>query len=217
MALMNKYKIRACRKDPIYQALMHDLIALGVVAKDDVDALIGFNLTFYDQDGESAPGTNPYPPKNLPSPVPSADPESFQVEFDLGGASGTAPATQTVVKGKLSTNPGDPTEANYRFIGWSTDGINLWDFSNPITANVKLTAYWQETVVVTFDLNGGTSLQPDPQTVDLGSLVADPGDPTYQSYAFVGWSATDDSSNIWDFATSQADADITLTAQWQAL
>jgi hypothetical protein len=217
MALMNKYKIRSCRKDPIYQTLMHDLIELGIVTKGDVDALIGFELTFYDKDGASAPGTDPYPPKDLPSPVPNADPETFQVVFDLGGASGTPPATQTVVKGATATDPGDPTEAHYRFIGWSTDGINLWNFLNPVTANVKLTAYWQETVVVTFDLNGGTSLQPEAQTVDLGSLVADPGNPTYPGYGFMDWSATDDSDDPWYFATSKAMADTTLTAQWQAM
>ena len=74
------------------------------------------------------------------SPVPS-----WTVTFDANGH-GTAPAAQTVADGGAAVKPADPTETGWTFGGWYTDAActAVFDFSTPVTGNVKLFAKWTE-------------------------------------------------------------------------
>ena len=74
------------------------------------------------------------------SPVPS-----WTVTFDANGH-GTAPAAQTVTDGGTAVKPADPTETGWTFGGWYTDAActAAFDFSTPVTGNVKLFAKWTE-------------------------------------------------------------------------
>ena len=65
------------------------------------------------------------------------------VRFDLGGKPGTAPAAQTVVKGKRAEKPEDPEAEGYEFQGWY-DGSTLFDFSSPVTKDLTLVASWKK-------------------------------------------------------------------------
>ncbi len=65
------------------------------------------------------------------------------VRFDLGGKPGTAPAAQTVVKGKRAVKPEDPEAEGYEFQGWY-DGSTLFDFSSPVTKDFTLVASWKK-------------------------------------------------------------------------
>ena len=74
------------------------------------------------------------------SPVPS-----WTVTFDANGH-GTAPAAQTVTDGGTAVKPADPTETGWTFGGWYTDAActAAFDFSTPVTGNLKLFAKWTE-------------------------------------------------------------------------
>lgn len=65
------------------------------------------------------------------------------VRFDLDGKPGTAPAAQTVVKGKRAVKPEDPEAEGYEFQGWY-DGSTLFDFSSPVTKDLTLVASWKK-------------------------------------------------------------------------
>ena len=74
--------------------------------------------------------------------------ESCTVTFNMNGH-GTQVPSQTVEKGKVATNPTDPTAEGWTFGGWYTDDTcqSLYDFSTPINTNLMLHAKWTENPV----------------------------------------------------------------------
>ena len=67
------------------------------------------------------------------------------------------------------------------------------------------------TITVNFETNGGTSM--DPLTIEEGTLLNPPDEPTKQGYAFNGWSTSRYVLDPFDFDLS-LDSDMTLFAHW---
>ena len=67
---------------------------------------------------------------------------TYTVTFKLNGPGGTI-ASQTVTHGEKATNPELPmTAKDYGdFLGWY-NGSSRWNFENPVTSNMTLTAKW---------------------------------------------------------------------------
>lgn len=121
-------------------------------------------------------------------------------------------ATQTVLEGNTATKPTDPTREGYTFAGWCLDGV-LFDFSTEITSDTVLVAKWEAKEVtpsytVTF-MNGSTVSET--KTVEEGSVVAKPTNPTKEGYTFVGWYLD---GTAFDFSTKITSNTI-LTAEWK--
>lgn len=74
----------------------------------------------------------------------------YTVTFDANGR-GTAPAAQTVAYGGKATEPTAPTLEGYTFGGWCTDTActRAYNFSAPVTGNLRLYAKWVEKRYVT--------------------------------------------------------------------
>lgn len=91
------------------------------------------------------------------------DEASFDVSFDLNGASGSI-ATQTITESNTLKYPSVPTRDGYVFGGWYADKDctgNLYDFTALITSDITLYAKWVKTdnsiavnSNVTVNLNG---------------------------------------------------------------
>ena len=64
---------------------------------------------------------------------------------------------------------------------------------------------------VTFDANGGTAVSP--MTVEKGSKLSAPTDPTRENYIFDGWK---NEAETWDFSFHTVQSDMTLRAQWRS-
>lgn len=80
----------------------------------------------------------------------------YTVSFNLGGAEGTAPESQTVQNGSTATRPTtDPTWEGHTFAGWY-NGDTLWNFGTAVTQNMTLTAKWIINPTVT--VSGSTSM-----------------------------------------------------------
>ena len=79
----------------------------------------------------------------------------YTVSFNLGGAEGTAPESQTVQNGGKATEPTAPTWEGHTFAGWY-NGDTLWNFGTAVTQNMTLTAKWITNPTVT--VSGGTQL-----------------------------------------------------------
>lgn len=147
-------------------------------------------------------------------------PTTYTVTFDANGGafSGNATtATVTVEDSKTVTAPTEnPTREGYTFGGWykETGCINAWDFAaDTVKSDVTLYAKWTvKTYTVTFDSQGGSAV--DSATVEYGSTVNKPTDPTRTDYAFVGWYEEAACTNEWDFENDTVTADITLYAKW---
>lgn len=146
------------------------------------------------------------------------------VTFDLNGGTSVLPPVQSVAIGAHINAPTlEPTRSGYTFSGWSTnvDGsAKVWDFSTDVMPDNDLTLYAQwriNTHTVTFDLNGGTSVEPTAQNVAVGSYIEKPkSEPTRSGYSFAGWYDAHD--DLWDFKKmTMPDDDLLLYARWKTI
>ena len=159
--------------------------------------------------------------------------ETYTVTFDYNYGNKGTYTSLTVQGGKTVTSPSDPTRSGYTFDGWYTraSGGREFDFDTAITGDVTLYAKWSAksnssgnsggggtttppqpvTYTVTFDSNGGSEVAA--QTVENGSTVIPPANPTKEGYAFVGWFSDSALENAYDFSAAVT-ADITLYAKW---
>ena len=138
----------------------------------------------------------------------------FIVTFDNEGTRTTA----IIDNGVKLTAPAAPTKEGYRFSGWYYDnngGKAKWNFdTDTVTRAMTLTAKWVRTYTVTFETSGGSAVAP--VTVDTGSTVTKPADPTKSGYTFGGWYKDSTLQTPWDFANGTVTADTTLYAKWTA-
>ncbi len=139
--------------------------------------------------------------------------QEFLVSFDSNGGSYVEP--KIIEEGKLVQRPTDPIKKDYNFIGWFL-GNTLFDFSTPITSNIKLTARWDVIrYTVTFDSDGGSEISA--QQIEIGQTVSIPENPNREKYSFIGWYLEDGfgwiDENEFDFSTQIFD-NIKLKAKW---
>ena len=87
------------------------------------------------------------------------------------------------------------TRTGYTQTGWATvdGGEKVYDLSGVYTTNAALTLYpvWQtDTYAITYDLNGGTAAEgnPDSYTVETETITLK--NPTRPGFTFTGWSGT---------------------------
>lgn len=138
----------------------------------------------------------------------------FIVTFDNEGTRTTA----IIDNGAKLTAPAAPTKEGYRFGGWYYDNSGSkakWNFdTDTVTRAMTLTAKWVRTYTVTFETSGGSAVAP--VTVDAGSTVTKPADPTKSGYTFGGWYKDSTLQTPWDFANDTVTEDTTLYAKWTA-
>ena len=149
--------------------------------------------------------------KNDPDPL-----TTHVVEFVENG--GSPVGDQTVVDGKTAVRPTDPKRADYTFVNWYSDEgmTEEFDFSAPITKNVKAYAKWRANVeyTVTFVTNYGVK-EIAAQTVGKGEFAKEPVDPIRAGKALAGWYLDDNVwNNKWNFQTNAVNEDVTLYARW---
>lgn len=138
-------------------------------------------------------------------------PKTHTVTFDY--QNGNPSDTLTVPDGSTVQQPENPVRNGYDFQGWVNIDGSTFDFTQPITADTLISAKWKKHEepkpvfhTVTFNSNGGTSVEP--QTVREGLTVRQPADPEKDSYVFDGWYVGND---LYDF-NQPVTEDLTLTA-----
>ncbi len=139
--------------------------------------------------------------------------ETFTVSFDTTG--GSYVPSQNVQKNAKATEP-VTSKDGYSFQGWytSASGGSKFSFSQGITGNMTLYAQWSPlpsgTFVVTFDANGGTTVQS--QTVKSGSYAIEPAT-SREGYTLTGWYTSATGGYKFNFSTPIS-GNITLYARW---
>ena len=138
----------------------------------------------------------------------------FVVTFDNEGTRTTA----IIDNGGKLTAPAAPTKEGYRFDGWyyvNNGGKAKWNFdTDTVTRAMTLKAKWVQTYTVTFETSGGSAV--GPVTVDAGSTVTKPADPTKSGYTFGGWYTENTYENPYDFHAAVTGS-LTLYAKWNAI
>ncbi|MBE6699123.1 MAG: hypothetical protein E7584_02650 [Ruminococcaceae bacterium] len=122
----------------------------------------------------------------------------YTITFDTVG--GNTIAAITLDFGADVTAPADPTKTGYTFAGW--------DVEIPETMpakNVTITASWTiNQYTITFNTVDGSAI--DSITLDYGTAIVAPADPTKTGYTFAGW-------DVAIPATMPAE-NVTITASW---
>ena len=141
--------------------------------------------------------------------------EELTIYFSLDYAGLSLPAKK-VYEGEKVTRPTDPVRSGYTFAGWYLNNI-LYDFNNPVYNSFTLVARWEEvvnieTVTVTFNLNYG-NLPVTEETINKGTVINKPTNPTRLKYQFLGWYLN---NVLYNFNTP-VNQDITLYAKWEEL
>jgi uncharacterized repeat protein (TIGR02543 family) len=141
---------------------------------------------------------------------------AYNVTFDLNGAPGTQPATQSVGRGYSPLAVTPPTWTNYNFLGWSTSQYAVTGSpaeSITITQNTTLYAIWKYTLYnVSYNTNGGNTIS---ATLDVNALPNPLPTPTKEGYNFIGW-YYDSELTSQAIAGAPISADTTLYAKWTA-
>ncbi|MBE6678178.1 MAG: hypothetical protein E7597_05230 [Ruminococcaceae bacterium] len=91
---------------------------------------------------------------------------------------GTVLKSETVDAGSSVSAPADPEREGYRFTGW--DGT-----ADDVSADLVINAQYIQQFTVTFKDYDGTVLKSE--TVDTGSSVSAPANPSRAYYSFTGW------------------------------
>jgi len=154
------------------------------------------------------------------------------ITFESNG--GSSVASLVIEENNTITKPEDPIREDYKFIGWYYND-ELYDFSKPVTADVKLEAKWEKiekevvsnsnvveknennkkneettsSYTVTFIDEDGAVLASN-QTIKNGSKAIEPAEPTKKGHIFQGWY---NGETKYNFAEG-VKANIALTAKW---
>lgn len=117
---------------------------------------------------------------------------------------------------KVSAVIETPERDGYTFAGWFTEGGVQWNESTPITSAVTYYATWTPVMhTVSFNTDGGSTI--DSITVQHGSTITKPADPTKEGYTFAGWyydEGGESGHTAWDFDSRTVLSNITLIAHW---
>ena len=149
----------------------------------------------------------------------------FDVTFDLNNGT-----KEEIIKVKYHQTINekdikDQKELGESFIAWyEVVGIKgkedvladkPFDFNTKINKAIKLKALYEgkvETITITFDSKGGSAV--DPITINKGTELILPKDPTYAGYTFKGWYDTNETP-IHNNALLEEDT--TLYAKWEKI
>jgi uncharacterized repeat protein (TIGR02543 family) len=114
-------------------------------------------------------------------------PDEFTVTFVTNGGTEISPY-ENIIQGSQISSPTAPTKSGYIFDKWYAD-IDLtvpYNFLAAVNDDFSLYAGWLEERIVTFDTDGGSSI--DPQSIANGSLASEPTiAPIKSGYSFEGW------------------------------
>ncbi|MCL2443982.1 MAG: InlB B-repeat-containing protein, partial [Treponema sp.] len=146
---------------------------------------------------------------------------NYTVTFNNNGGTGTTPSSQTVPNGTSIILPSGCglSRSGYTFAEWNTNsagtGTNYSAGSSfAFNSNVTLYARWNAVTTVTFNSNGGSSVES--QTVNSGSIATRPADPTRTGFTFDNWYSNSGLTDVYNFSTPVT-SNITLYAKWNVV
>lgn len=117
-------------------------------------------------------------------PEAPVEPTKYTIEFDSGVKS------ITVEEGTAATKPTDPEKTGYTFGGW-LNGKDAYDWTQPVTSNLSLTAKWTATVYTITYLPKGVEKDTyiKSYTIESDAIVLDtnPTSPDATKPNFVAW------------------------------
>ncbi|MGL5042893.1 MAG: InlB B-repeat-containing protein, partial [Culicoidibacterales bacterium] len=149
----------------------------------------------------------------------------YVLSYSSNGISSSVPNMEWLRFLEKATEPVEPTNENYTFIGWNTtmDGQGKqWNFAvDTMPENdVLLYAQWRvNTYIVTYDLNGIDASGPAARSVEFNSKWDRPEDPIKTGQRFLGWNTQKfGDGKTWNFVNDvMPGTNMILYAQWEQI
>ena len=136
---------------------------------------------------------------------------SYKVTFNKDN--GSANETKNVNAGEKVTKPSDPKKSGYKFVEWQLNG-KAFDFNTAINQDITLKAvYEREKTKYTVRFNNDDNTEITTKTVEEGSKVSKPSDPSKDGYRFVGWISNNE---LFNFDTP-IKSNLVLTARYEKI
>ena len=136
---------------------------------------------------------------------------TYTVTFDTNG-SNEVYSDVIVEYNNTVANPGTPSKDGYRFNYWTLNG-NSYDFSTLVTEDITLVANYTKEYTVTFNTNGGTTV--DPVVVLEGDKITEPLT-TRREYVLTGWYKDSSFNTEFNF-NDEITEDTVLYVKWERL
>ena len=145
----------------------------------------------------------------------------YTISFESHG--GSAVAAITVNEGTAVNKPADPARSDYTFTGWysAETGGTLYSWPYTVNGNVTMHAQWRDDsqpppaqYTITFNSHGGSAVQS--LTVNEGTAVNKPADPSRNGYVFSGWYSAETGGTLYSWPCT-VNGNVTMHAQWTAI
>ena len=115
---------------------------------------------------------------------------SYTISYDLNGGDSNDPdnpSSYTIESDTILLKPASRT--SYNFTGWYNGTEPVEKIITGSTGNVSLTAHWTQCHIVTFDTNGGSTVNSQ-EVEDQNYATIPAANPTRTGYNFVRWYTT---------------------------
>ncbi len=114
-------------------------------------------------------------------------------EYTVTYIDGDTNSTEQVFHGFEAPVKQESGKTGYTFKWWSlTENGGAYDFSTPVINEMTLFAVYQPiNYTITYNLDGGSTLTPNPTSYNIESIDITLMNPTKPKYIFVGWTGTD--------------------------
>ncbi|MDR2972574.1 MAG: InlB B-repeat-containing protein [Bacteroidales bacterium] len=151
--------------------------------------------------------------------------EKVTITYNINGGTGITPAPQTVNVGDrvLIASGSGFSRSGFNFNGWNTNSSGTGDSYSPPgsitpTRNITLFAYWS--IIVTYNINGGSGTTPSSSTIREGgsTTLANRDYISRSGFSFGGWNTNSSGTgtNYHSKATFTPTNNVTLFAKWVA-
>lgn len=139
--------------------------------------------------------------------------DTYVITFNTDG--GNVVSAIKIKEDETLILPENPTKEGYLFSYWANENNEPISNGTKITKDLTLKAIWisddAETITITFDSKGGSNVSPI--TIEKGTVLKLPTNPTRKNYTFVTW---EDKNGTPIYDDALLDGDITLYAVWKA-
>ena len=132
--------------------------------------------------------------------------------FNVNGGTDVS-AIEGLEPGTAIEMPSNPTKENAYFGGWYVDVECTTEFdpSTGINENTTIYAKWREPVVLSFNTDGGTTV--NSVSTDINVAIDSPEAPTKENHRFDGWYTDDTFTTTFDFSAGITE-NTTAYAKW---